>query len=243
LQQVASHESSKNEVARQQDAMRLNTSATAKEEAAKELRDENSKLASRCDRAADEAAAKSERYMQDRISENQQMRRRLATEIQETHQKIEQSKQLIHDTKNQIKSLEEPIELTSTCASWRKQRSNKEHIMDPVSTKLSEHQSMLLRSNEELRQHHRSEKGALQELQERRERLIEDLRDKTTALHIDLNCLTHEALHLNGKAGKSLSKHKLHRALKVDPTFVPMLTPGAAYTGVPNGAKMPMSAR
>lgn len=28
------------------------------------------------------------------------------------------------------------MELTSTCASWRKQRANKEHIQDPVSTTL-----------------------------------------------------------------------------------------------------------
>ena len=40
----------------------------------------------------------------------------------------------------QIKALEEPMELTSTCNSWRKQRATTEHILDPVSTKLTEHQ-------------------------------------------------------------------------------------------------------
>ena len=44
----------------------------------------------------------------------------------------------IHDTKTQIKSLEEPMELTSTCASWRKQRAAREHINDPVTTTLQE---------------------------------------------------------------------------------------------------------
>merc|ERR1719183_1913564 len=70
-QQVAVHESSKNEVSRQQEAVRLNQSAASREQVGKELRDENGKLISRCDRMADEAAAKSERAMQERISENQ----------------------------------------------------------------------------------------------------------------------------------------------------------------------------
>jgi len=221
-QQAAVHESSKNEVARQNEAGRLNQSAAAREESAKELREENSRLIARCERAAEEATAKSERMMQDRINENQGIRRRLANEIQETQAKIEGTKHTISDTKSQIKSLTEPIEMTSTCSSWRKQRATREHINDPVSTKLAEHQTMLLRSHEELRQHHQQEKTALQDLQERRERLKEDLRDKTTALHIDLNCLTHEAMVLNGRAGKSMNNNKLHRAMKVDPGFVPM---------------------
>merc|ERR1719217_1651311 len=136
--------------------------------------------------------------------------------------KIESTKHTISSTRTQIKSLQEPIEMCSTCSSWRKQRATREHIVDPVSTTLSEHQTMLLRSHEELRGHHQSEKSILADLQERRERLKEDLKDKTAALHIDLNCLTHEAMVMNGKASKSLSKNKLSRALRVDPSFVPM---------------------
>ncbi|CAE8741615.1 unnamed protein product [Polarella glacialis] len=61
----------------------------------------------------------------------------------------------------------------------------------------------------------------------RSERLKDDLRDKTAALHIDLNCLTHEATHMNGKPGKVISKNRLPRALKVDPSFVP--SPGHTF--------------
>eukprot|EP00929_Paragymnodinium_shiwhaense_P112922 TRINITY_DN81190_c0_g1_i1.p1 TRINITY_DN81190_c0_g1~~TRINITY_DN81190_c0_g1_i1.p1 ORF type:complete len:460 (+),score=126.11 TRINITY_DN81190_c0_g1_i1:105-1484(+) len=234
--QAAYHESSKNEVSRQQEADRLNHSAASREEVAKELRDESTKLISRCDRAAHEAVSRSERMMQERINENQQMRRRLAHEIQEVQHKIEHTKHTISETRTQIKALEEPIELCGTCSSWRKQRATREHIVDPVSTKLSEHQSMLLSAHEELRGHHQSEKSILNDLQERRERLKEDLRDKTAALHIDLNCLTHEAMVLNGKAAKSLSRNKLSRALKVDPSFVPM--PHVGHSG-----GMPLTAR
>jgi len=220
--QAAYHESSKNEVNRQQEAHRLNHSGAAREDASKELRDDNNKLISRCERAAEEAVRKAEQCMQDRISENQQMRRRLANELQETHGKIDNTKRTITETKNQMKSLEEPIELTTTCSSWRKHRAAREHIEDPVSTKLSVSQNMLLRSHEELRNHHQNEKSVLQDLNDHRDRLKEDLRDKTAALHIDLNCLTHEATHLNGRPSKALSKNKMTRALKVDPNFVPM---------------------
>lgn len=227
---VAVHESSRNEVVRQQEAVRLNQSAVSREEAAKELREECAKLMARCQRACEEATARSERALKERINDNQQMRRRLESELRETLNQIQNTKGTMNETKTQIKALAEPMELTSTCSSWRKQRATKEHINDPVSTTLHEHQMVLLRCNEELRGQHQHEKSVLQELQEKRERLKEDLRDKTSALHIDLNCLTHEATSMNGKPSKAISRNKLPKAMKVDPTFVPspghtMMTP------------------
>jgi len=233
--QVAVHESTRNEVARQQEAVRLNQSAQNREDQAKGLRDDNTKLIQRCDRAAEEAVSKAEASMQNRVNENQGMRRRLELEIRETLAKIEHTKQTIAETRSQIRSLEEPIENCNTCSSWRKQRATREHIQDPVSTKLQEHQMTLLKSHEELRAHHQTEKQILQDLQERRERLKDDLRDKTAALHIDLNCLTHEASHMNGKPTKALSKSKITKAMKVDPMFVPIsgatIVPVSGYSG------------
>jgi len=235
--EVATHESSRNEVQRQQEAVKLNQSAVSREEVAKELRDECAKLVARCERATQEAMAKTERSMKERINDNQGMRRRLETELRETCEQIANTKVTINQTKTQIKNLEEPMELCSTCASWRKQRATKEHIADPVTTTLQEHQMTLLRSHEELRSHHQSEKSVLQELQEKRERLKEDLRDKTAALHIDLNCMTHEATQLNGKPSKAIAKDKLPRAMKVDPTFIP--SPGHTMLA----HQMPLTAR
>mmetsp|Transcript_96675 Transcript_96675/g.174591 ORF Transcript_96675/g.174591 Transcript_96675/m.174591 type:complete len:452 (-) Transcript_96675:244-1599(-) len=232
---VATHESSRNEVQRQQEAVRLNQSAVSREEAAKELRDDNAKLISRCEQASVQATAKSEKAMKERINENQGMRRRLEMELRETHNTINDTKSTISQTKSQIRSLEEPMELCSTCASWRKQRATREHILDPVTTTLQEHQMSLLKAHEELRSHHKSEKTVLQDLQERQERLKDDLRDKTAALHIDLNCLTHEATHMNGKPGKVISKNRLPRALKVDPSFVP--SPGHTFKVGPMTAR------
>jgi len=219
--QVALHESSKNEVVRQQEAERLNRAAAAKEEAAKAMREDSARCAQRCEQVAVDAAAKSEKRMQERVNENQSMRRRLEGELRETQSRIEHTKNTMSETRHQIKALEEPIDLTATCASWRKQRATREHIVDPVSTTLQEHRLTVLHAHQDLVSHHQSEKSNLKELHDRRERLKEDLRDKTNALHIDLNCLTHEVVRLNGAPWAGLSKQKLTRAIKADKTWIP----------------------
>lgn len=233
--EVAFHVSSRNEVVRQKEAVRLNHSAVSREQAAKELREECAKLVARCQRACEEATVRSERGLKERINDNQQMRRRLESELREILHQIQNTKGTMHETKIQIKALDEPMELTSTCSSWRKQRATKEHIVDPVTTTLHEHQMVLMRCSEELRGQHRHEKSVLQELQEKLERLKEDLHDKKAALHIDLNCLTHEATQMNGKPGKAISRNKLPKAMKVDPSFVP--SPGSAMMMQPLTAR------
>lgn len=105
------------------------------------------------------------------------------------------------------------------------QRATKEHIVDPVSTVLQEHRNTILAAHHDLTGHHQSEKSVLKELQDRRERLMEDFRDKTAALHLDLTCLTHDVTQLNGKPSTLLSPSKLSRAAKVDHAFVPGASP------------------
>jgi len=231
--QAALQESSRNELNRQQEAVRLGHSGAACEEAARAQREENRRLVARCRKAADDARAGSERALQERIGENQQMRRRLEAEIRETGGKIDDTRSTISETRAHIRALDEPMDLTTTCSSFRKQRATREHITDPVTTKIAEHQTMVVRAREELVGHHQVEKSNLQELHERRERLKDDIRDKIAALHIDLNCLTHEAANANGKPTTFLSKTKLSRAMKIDSRFVP--TPGATL--------LPMTAR
>jgi len=231
--QVGLQESSRNELNRQQEAVRLSQAAASTEEAAKLQRDDNKVLIARCQKAADDARARTEHALQERINENQQMRRRLEGEIKETTGKIDHTKNTISETRAQIKALEEPMDLTTTCSSFRKQRATREHINDPVTSSIAEHQVMVIRARNELVGHHEAEKSNLQELNERRERLKDDMRDKTAALHIDLNCLTHDAAHTNGKPTTFLSQNKLSRAMKIDSRFVPSL----------GGTAMPMTAR
>ena len=239
--EVAAQESFRNEVQRQKEALRLNQSAVHREEAAKELREEAQRVIQRMQRQTEDAQKKSDGSMKERVNENQQMRRRLESELRETCSQIRMTKNTLHDTKTHLRSLEEPMELTNTCASWRKQRASKEHTMDPVSTTLQEHQMTLLKCHEDLKHHHQNEKTVLQELEEKKEQLKEDLFDKTNALHIDLNCLTHESVScLNGKVvgPPSISRQRLPKAMKVDPTFVP--NPGGGVLMMP---QMPLTSR
>jgi len=228
-------ETARNELNRQQDAMRQNQSAAQREHAAKVLRDDNKMLIARCQKAAEDAAQRTEKALQERINEAQQLRRRLEGEIRETSGKIDHTRHTISETRNQIKSLEEPMDMTTTCSAYRKQRATREHINDPVTTMISEHQNTVLRAHHDLVGHHEAEKNNLQDLNERKERLKDDLRDKTSAMHIDLNCLSHESVYRNGKHTPFISKAKLSRATMVDSSFVPL--PG---TGVP---VYPMTAR
>jgi chromosome segregation ATPase len=188
---ATAEESNRNEVARQQVARRLNHSAQSREEAASELREDNHRLIQRCEKMALEAAGKTERALQDRVNEIQQMRRRLESEARETKKKEESTKNTISETRSQIQSLEEPMALCSTHSSWRKQRACREQILDPVETRLEEQKRKLMATTEELRNHRQQEHSILTELQQHMERLREDLKDKTAALNIDLNCLTH----------------------------------------------------
>merc|ERR1712107_446772 len=94
-------------------------------------------------------------------------------------------------------------------------------ICDPVSTMLEDHKISLLRTNETLRAQRQQEKDALAELVKIRERLREDLRDKTEALQIDLNCLSHEALKWDHGGHQSLTRNKIRTALAIDKTFSP----------------------
>jgi len=244
--QAEMQESHKNEVGRQQGTAKLNQAAAALEEQNRALREESKKNIARCQKVADDAVASSERALQERVNHCQQLKRRLEAELAATNNKIDHTRNTIAETRGQIKALDEPIDNTSTCQSYRQQRATREHIVDPVTTNLNRHQQMVLRARDDLVAHNEKEKDNLRELQERKDRLHDDIRDKTSALHIDLDCLSHStAGHHNGKPSMKLSNTKLNRSLQVDPRFVP--TPGAAAATasypMPTRASNPMSAR
>lgn len=241
--QAALHESSRNEVARQQQAVRLGYAASRREETSMELIEENRKVIARCQREASDMLARTERAMQSRIDENQNMRKRLMNEVQATSTKINHTKGSIDDTRSQIKSLEEPIALGTTCASWRRQRATGEHIKDPVSAKLYQQQSMLLRHAEDLKAHHQNERTHLQDLHERKHQLKEDLTDKTSALHIDLHCLTHESNHTPGRDSMRRQRTSHSESPKY-PNYNNTWSPNGRSTGRPGSrTRMPLSAR
>jgi hypothetical protein len=198
--------------------------AREKEGEAQQLREYSQQLIEHCNQACDMAKNRTERTMQERIAENQGMRKKLESEIRETNVKIEKVKSTMLETKMQIKSLVEPKQLNDRRDSWRKQRAYREQILDPVSTQMVEHKMHLIKTNEALDQRRRQEKQMLAELEKRKQLLQEDLADKMAACQIDLDCLSHTVIHQGGRALKSLNTPRFERALKVDPNFVPFPT-------------------
>jgi len=223
------HETTRNEMNRHQEAGRLAQLGSSREEKAKVLRDDNNQLIARCQKAADEAIGKTERFLQERVSENQQMRRRLEADIRDTKAKIDHTKDTMAETKAQIRALEEPMDNAATCASFRRQRATREHIHDPVSTKIQEHQMSTLRAHQDLVSHHAQEKVNLQDLNERLARLQEDIADKTASQHIDQTCLTHATGHHTLSMPLNYSSKTRHSARRSDigsvagSTTMPML--------------------
>jgi len=232
--QLHQHESGRNEVNRQQDAVQLDQSAANREEIAKSHREDNKNLIALCQKMAEEAAQKSENAMQERINEIGNTRKRLETELCETNDKMNQTKDLIGQTRQQMKNLEEPMENAWTCNQRRQMRTPRENILDPVSKQLQEHQATLVQAHDELSNHHNGEKRLLQDLHHRREHLKDDLNDKMAALRIEMNCLAKETT-LPPKLGQTFPKSRLYK-------WRNDVTTPTAYRG---GAScmMPMTAR
>merc|ERR1719272_700105 len=113
------------------------------------------------------------------------MIKRHENQLAATQGKADFTRGTISDTQSQIHAIQEPIALCSTHASWRKQRADREQIMDPVEMQLENQKQKLLRATENLRTERQNEKNILTALGEQLERLKEDLKDKTLALNID----------------------------------------------------------
>lgn len=110
--------------------------------------------------------------------------------------KIDEMASTLAETRVQIAGLNEPMDLNASCANWRKERVAGENIHDPVSAKLRDHQATVQKAQQALASQQASEAANLQHLRERREQILEDLRDKTAAINIDRGCIGNSAHHL-----------------------------------------------
>jgi len=238
-----SDDNSGNESQRHSNAERLNRAAMTAEQVAAGQRDENTQCISRCSQMAQQALARTQHSMESRIRETQEMRSRIEGEIRETDAKIRHTMATTTETRQQIQSLEEPLQLTEHRDNWRKQRALREQILDPVSTQLVEHKATLMKSHDALRSRRDNEKFTLSDLKRNKMRLQEDLKDKTAAMHVDLDCFVHDVISQGGRIVKTLSAPKVAKAIKIDPSFAPVAAGGdgprgatrvpAAYAPVP----------
>eukprot|EP00811_Abedinium_folium_P030512 NODE_4893_length_1833_cov_14.919109.p1 GENE.NODE_4893_length_1833_cov_14.919109~~NODE_4893_length_1833_cov_14.919109.p1 ORF type:complete len:445 (-),score=142.19 NODE_4893_length_1833_cov_14.919109:299-1633(-) len=216
-------ETQRNEVKRQQQAQYLDNSALNREGAGQAVRDENNKLIAWCQKAANDAAAKTEKALQERISEKQVMKRRLEKEVHNTMLNIDHTKATIVETRKQLTALDEPKALCSTRAAWRQQRAIVEHISDPVTTRLEEHKQSLLRTEGELKDHNQEERSNLLNLESQLERLQQDLAEKTTACGIDQSCLNVNTRTVGQWSKKPMDSMRAERPLR--PVKLIPLTP------------------
>merc|ERR1712196_496798 len=83
---------SSNEESRQNDTMKRNQLAMEQERNAQTLREESAAIIDHCEQTCAMAKSRTERTMQERISENQSMRKRLEQEIRGTNAKIDRVK-------------------------------------------------------------------------------------------------------------------------------------------------------
>lgn len=174
----------------QQEVRRMQNDVSGREQAAKERREENQRLCRLFEQIAVEAKAKTETVLKEHVSTLQQAKKRLETETAETKKKLHNAQTLISETKTQIEQLEEPM--TLCCRHSKPATKNargSDQAADPVAARLQEQKHKLIQTTKDLRDHRLLERGLLIGLDDHLERLKEDLKDKTAALAIDLNCL------------------------------------------------------
>eukprot|EP00746_Dinoflagellata_sp_MGD_P168223 gnl/MRDRNA2_/MRDRNA2_99499_c0_seq1.p1 gnl/MRDRNA2_/MRDRNA2_99499_c0~~gnl/MRDRNA2_/MRDRNA2_99499_c0_seq1.p1 ORF type:complete len:464 (+),score=95.45 gnl/MRDRNA2_/MRDRNA2_99499_c0_seq1:99-1490(+) len=173
---------------RQQDTLERNNCAKEKESHASQLRDDNDVLIAATTQECLDARNNVETKMRERIAEVQTKRRDLEMSIADTQQKIEAMTQCRALTDSEIRSHEEPENILKHRMELRTTRHTEENISDPVTTEMLEQQHSLKQSRAMLDRRKEEERQSMAMLLKTKQDLQADLADKTTALHLDLEC-------------------------------------------------------
>jgi len=226
-------ESHNNEMFRVNRTGALERHSASHDEAADILREANTRLIARCEQAAKEAKMNTDRCLRDRLHELQHMRMRIEEQIRETESKIDHTNGIISETRYHMGALQEPLAMQGACAGFRKDRTAREHITDPVAAALAEHQDGVLQAHEDLGKEQEKEKAHLKALFEKKKQLEDDLKDKSSACSIDARCLNHGTIPVRngdrgliGPVGEFVPLRAEHRAEYVRTTGMPMADPG-----------------
>lgn len=181
---LASHAEEK----RQQETLERDYSAKEKQAHASTIRDDNDVLIAKTTQECLDARSNVETKMRERIAEIQVKRRELEMSIADTQQQIEAVTQCRSLTDAQIRSHEEPEAVLKHRRELRTQRLTEENISDPVTTELLDQQQNLKLSRAMLDQRKEEERQSIAMLIKTKQDLQADLADKTSALHLDLEC-------------------------------------------------------
>jgi len=226
-------ESHNNEMFRVNRTGALERHSASHDEAADILREANTRLIARCEQAAKEAKMNTDRCLRDRLHELQHMRMRIEDQIRETESKIDHTNGIIAETRYHMGALQEPLAMQGTCAAFRKDRTAREHITDPVAAALAEHQDGVLQAHEDLAKEQEKEKAHLKALFDKKKQLEDDLKDKSSACSIDSRCLNHGTIPVRGgdrgligPVGEFVPLRAEHRAEYTRTVGMPMADPG-----------------
>jgi len=213
------------------------------EEEARFQFDQNDGVIGQCHQAVSDAAARSEQALQDRISENRQMRRNLESHLKDAEEQIHEVCNTIADTRHKILAMDEPVQMASSANNERQKRLHHEHIFDPVSSRLNDQHATAVQARERLKYAQHAEHQRLAHLEECRDTLLDDIRAKQNAFKIDADCLTNSSLHpTRGMVDEDVDAHSPvvhdfleetpaslvytpyrteHRCMVPDPRFLP----------------------
>eukprot|EP00746_Dinoflagellata_sp_MGD_P110502 gnl/MRDRNA2_/MRDRNA2_47503_c0_seq1.p1 gnl/MRDRNA2_/MRDRNA2_47503_c0~~gnl/MRDRNA2_/MRDRNA2_47503_c0_seq1.p1 ORF type:complete len:473 (+),score=106.62 gnl/MRDRNA2_/MRDRNA2_47503_c0_seq1:92-1510(+) len=165
----------------------MNTSADI-ERAAQKLREECQRLMQKTQRDCEIAKNNSENTLQKRIADTKDLRNKLSSTIEDTAKKIQKLRQCNDLTGLNLDSHLEPRDLYGTKSKLRATRLPRENIGDPVKTTLDKHATQLKNNFNHLTDTFNGEMTNLAELERMKAAMELDLKDKTTALQIDLKC-------------------------------------------------------
>jgi hypothetical protein len=165
----------------------MNTSADL-ERAAQKLREECQRLMQKTQRDSEIAKNNSENTLQKRINDTKDLRNKLSYTIEDTAKKIDKLRQCNDLTGLNLDSHLEPRDLYSKKNKLRATRLPRENIGDPVKTTLDKHATQLKNNFNHLSDTFNEEMTNLAELERMKAAMDLDLKDKTTALQIDLKC-------------------------------------------------------
>lgn len=176
------------EESRQQVTLALIGKAQELERAASSLRDSSDALIQKAEADSNFALNHVEMCLAKRIQEAQEAKSNLEVCITETSKSIATMMHCKSMTQDNMQSHQEPAELHQTRTSLRGKRMPRENIGDPVKTALDKHALSLMDNHNHLMGCHNAEATNLQQLQQAKSACEADLKDKVTALQIDIKC-------------------------------------------------------
>lgn len=178
----------KNETQRVHNTRSMSGRAASAEAEAQHAREAAVDVMRSCEARLHEAEVKAKNALADWLEETQKAIDRLEDEAMTNEKRIHNTEDALRELQKELKDLEKPMDVNAARDASRRRRLGNENIHDPVGTRLDDHCVTIARADQDLRQQIQETKQMLSQLQKRRKKLLEDLKDKTSGQTIDRKC-------------------------------------------------------